>query len=201
MINRNDAEQLILTRRSTRKFRDLPVPEDRLTEIIEAGRHAPSGGNSQTTHLLVIRDKKVLADIAALAEKLFAAMEVTPGMYRSMAGSVRSAKKGGYIFHYSAPVLILTANDKDYSNNIADCSCVLENMMIMANACDLGSCWINQIKWLRDEPEMIAFLEGLGLKENERVYGGLALGFADSEDGLPVRTPLPRTGNPVTYIG
>lgn len=43
-------------------------------------------------------------------------------------------------------------------------------------------------------------MKELGIHEDERVYGALALGYADSEDEKPVRTPLDRTGNEVTYI-
>ena len=195
-----DAYELITTRRSTRKFREEPVPDELLQKVLEAGRHAPSGGNNQTTHLLVIRNREILAELAAKAEQEFAKMKLTPDTYKSLAGSIRASKKGGYIFHYHAPVLILTANKKSYSNNIADCACVLENMMLMANALDLGSVWINQMKWLNGSELINEVLFRIGMKEDERVYGGLALGFADTEDGLPVRTPLPRTGNPVTFV-
>ena len=71
-------------------------------------------------------------------------------------------------------------------------------MMIAANALDLGSCWINQLHWLDDNKSVRDFLEQYGLKENETVTGGLALGYADS--GLPNRIPLERKGNPVTWI-
>lgn len=37
-----------------------------------------------------------------------------------------------------------------------------------------------------------------GLKENETITGGLALGYA--ENGLPNRNALERKGNPVTWI-
>ena len=47
-------------------------------------------------------------------------------------------------FHYGAPVYIVTANKMGYGNAMADSACALENMMIAANALDLGSCWINQ---------------------------------------------------------
>ena len=39
-----------------------------------------------------------------------------------------------------------------------------------------------------------------GMADDERVYGALAVGYADTEDGMPIRTPLNRTGNEVTYI-
>ena len=193
------AYELITTRRSTRRFRPDPVPEESLARILEAGRHAPSGGNNQSTHLLVIRNKDLLNELAVLAEEEFAKMEILPDTYKSLANSIRASKKGGYVFHYHAPVLILTANQKDYSNNIADCACVLENMMLMANALDLGSVWINQLKWLNGSDPVNEVLFRIGMEKSERVYGGLALGFPDTEDGLPVRKALERTGNPVTF--
>ena len=195
-----NALELFVTRRSTRAFRDAPIEQEKLDQILEAGRHAPSGGNNQTTHLLVIRDKAVLAELAKLVKEEFAKMEVTEGMYKSMANSIRASKGEKYIFHYDPAVLILTANRADYSNNIADCACVLENMMVMANALDLGSCWINQLKWLNENEPVTAYLRTLGLAEGERVYGAVSIGYAKTEDGLPSRKPLPRTGNPVTFI-
>ena len=195
-----DMLAFIKSRRSTRRFASRPVEEEKLGAVLEAGRYAPSGGNNQSTHLLVITDRAVMDQLALLAEKLFSQMEITPDTYKSLAGSIRTSKKGGYVFHYRAPVLILTANKASYSNSIADCACVLENMMLMANALDLGSCWINQIKWLNEEEEMLAFLEKIGLKPDERVWGGLVLGYADTPDGLPEREPLEHRGNPVTRI-
>ncbi|MBR2740108.1 MAG: nitroreductase [Oscillospiraceae bacterium] len=192
--------ETIKTRRSTRNYSDREVSKEDLDMVLEAGRFAPSGGNNQTTHLLVITSQEIKEKIAKLAEKLFSGMEVMPDTYKSMASAILSSKKGGYNFHRNAPVLILTANKKTYSNNIADCSCVLENMMIMANALDLGSCWVNQIKWLNEEPEMLELLYGIGLREDERVYGGLTLGYADTPDGLPSRNPLERKGNEVTFV-
>lgn len=83
---------------------------------------------------------------------------------------------------------------------MANCACVLENMMLMANALDLGSCWINQLRWLNENENLLASEYALGLKEDERVYGALALGYPDTEDGLPNRIALARKGNPVTII-
>lgn len=190
----------IMTRRSTRRFKkDMPETE-KLEKIVEAGRYAPSGGNNQTTHFFVIQNEELLKELAEAAQKAFAAMEAEEGMYPSMLSSVLQSKKGGYVFHYNAPVLIVTANRKDYGNNIADCACALENMMIAANELDLGSCWINQLKWLNEEPDILAVFRKYGLKEDERIYGALAVGYADTPDGLPERTPLPRKGNEAEWI-
>ena len=176
---------------------DLP-PRAVIEKIIEAGRAAPSGSNSRTTHLIVITRQDVLSELAVMVQEAFAAMETGPETYVSLRHAVSSAKKGGYVFHYGAPVLIVTANRKGYGNALADSACVLENMMIAANALDLGACWINQLHWLDEDEAVREYLYGLGLQEDETVTGALALGF--SAEGLPNRSPLPRTGNPVTWI-
>ncbi len=195
-----ETAEVIKSRRSTRKYQARPVEREKLSCILDAGRYAPSGGNNQTTHFLVIQKKEVLEELALLVRQEFAQMEITPGMYKSMAHSIRASKEGNYVFHYNAPVLILTANQKDYGNQIADCACALENMMLMANELDLGSCWINQLKWLNENQTILKYLRELGLEENERVYGAVSVGYADTKDGNPIRIPLERTGNPVTWI-
>lgn len=193
-----DAIVAILTRRSTRRF-DNKIPDKELIQkVVNAGRYAPSGANSQTSHFIVITNKEVLKEIAKLVQEEFAKMEISEDMYVSLKGSINASKKGDYIFHYNAPVLIVIANKKGYGNAIADSSCALENMMIAANAFDLGSCWINQLHWLDDNERIGTFLEGYGLKKDETITGGLALGF--SENGLPNRKPLDRKGNVVTWV-
>lgn len=193
--------ELIRTRRSTRKYKDTGVEQEKLEQIVEAGRYAPSGGNSQTTHFIVIRDQEVLAELAKLVKQEFSYMEVTEGMYRSLAAAINASKGEKYCFYYQAPVLIVTANRIEYGNNIADCACALENMMLMANALDLGSCWINQLRWLNENEVINAYLKKIGLEDGERVYGSLSVGYPDTDNGLPDRTPLDRKGNPVTMIG
>ena len=193
-----DAMEAIMTRRSTRRMKDELPPKEMIEKVIEAGRAAPSGSNSQTTHLIVITKKEILAELAAIVQDAFAAMDIRPDAYVSLRHSVNAAKKGNYVFHYGAPVLIVTANKKGYGNAIADSACALENMMIAANALDLGSCWINQLHWLDENDNVRTFMESLGLEQDETITGGLILGYG--YDGQPVRTELIRTGNPVTWI-
>lgn len=193
-----EALEALLTRRSTRKYA-AGIPEKELIEkVIEAGRYAPSGGNSQTTHFLVITDPDVLKELAWIVQTAFAKMEIQENTYASLKNSINASKRGNYIFHYNTPVLIVTANKKGYGNAMADSACALENMMIAANALDLGSCWINQLHWLDEDDAVREYLYGLGLAEDETVTGALALGFA--AEGQPGRTALPRTGNPVTWV-
>ena len=196
---------VIETRRSTRKFRPEDIPEELLGKIIEAGRYAPSGGNNQKTRFLVFRDKEKLERLKAIVNRALCEVEETPDMYASFRNSVRNAKKAaeeGTVrdFYYGAPVLVLTCSEAGYYNRFPDCACALQDMMLTANAMDLGSCWINTVRFVQEDPELNAFLQSLGMAEGEVCCGGVALGYPDSESGLPARDPLPRKGNPVVYI-
>ena len=193
-----DALEAMMTRRSTRRMQSGIPPREKIERVLEAGRAAPSGSDSQTTHLIVITKPSVLSDLARLVQEAFSRMEAEEDTYISLRRSIEASRKGNYVFHYHAPVLIVAANRRGYGNALADSACVLENMMIAANALDLGSCWINQLHWLDGDSAVRACLEGLGLGKNETVTGGLILGLGES--GMPVRGVRQMTGNPVTWI-
>ena len=193
-----DALEGILTRRSTRKMKpDIP-DEALIKQVIEAGRAAPSGSDSQTTRFIVITRPTVLEELRRLVRETFAEMEVKEDTYVSLKNSIHLSKKGTYVFDYHAPVLIVTANKRGYGNAMADSACALENMMIAANALDLGSCWINQLHWLTDREAIREYMFQIGMKDDEYVTGGLILGYG--ADGAPARGFREPKGNPVVWI-
>lgn len=48
--------EVIKRRRSIRGYRPDPVPEDILNQILKAARLAPSGGNRQPWHFIIVKD-------------------------------------------------------------------------------------------------------------------------------------------------
>ncbi len=50
-----DLLKIMKGRRSIRRFKDIPVPKDDITKILEAGRWAPSATNSQPWHFVVVK--------------------------------------------------------------------------------------------------------------------------------------------------
>ena len=192
--------EAIKTRRSTRKFMARPVEMEKLQQIVEAGRFGPTGGNAQSNHFFVISKIETLMVLKELVQNAFAKMELRDDLYKSLKNSITLSRKGHYSFSYNAPVLIVVANKKDYGNNMADVACAVENMMLAANELDLGSCYINQLKWLNEEPSIRGYLGTLGLKDDERVYASVAIGYPDTETGLPNRTESPRIGNEVVFV-
>ena len=184
-------------RRSVRAYRPEQISEDELQAILEAGRAAPSGGNSRTTHLLVLQNAAVLQKLRDLVEAEFAQMEDAESLYQSIRNSIAASKKGGYEFFFRAPTLIVAANRIGYGNAMADSACVLENMMLAATALGVGSCWINQLHWLDGHAPIRAFLRELGMAENETVCGGLSLGYPANSGAFK---NLEKDGNPVAFI-
>ena len=173
---------------------------EKLQQIVEAGRFGPTGGNAQGNHFFVISNATALMMLKDMVQTAFAKMELRDDLYKSLKNSIMLSQKGNYSFSYNAPVLIVVANKKDYGNNMADVACAVENMMLAANELDLGSCYINQLKWLNEEPSIRGYLGTLGLKDDERVYASVAIGYADTESGLPNRTEAPRIGNEVVFV-
>jgi len=58
-----DLLDAIKERRSIRKFKTQPIPEDYLNELLDAGRMAPSGSNLQPTRYVVIESEEARAKL------------------------------------------------------------------------------------------------------------------------------------------
>jgi len=191
----NNIEEIIMNRRSVRKFNDKPITDDELSAIIEAGRWAPTGGNCQTVHFLVITNKDVLETLRLRVKEAFSDMALSDDQYVSIQNSIKLAKQGNYVYDYNAPVLIVVSNRRGYPNAIADSACALQNMMLTAESMGIGSCWINQLHWLDENRLIRAYLEPLGLGTDETICGAVALGNYDGTHERKLRT-----GMKVNYI-
>ena len=192
----NDVIETMVSRRSCRKFTRQQLTEDQLQAVLTAGRYAPTGGNCQLTHFLVIQDGAVLSELSARVQSAFARMELTEDLYASIRNSIQASRLGTYHYDYQAPTLIVVASRAGYPNAMADCACAIENMMVAATSLGLGSCWINQLRWLDGNEGIHRYLETLGLGAEETVCGAVALGEPQEE----AKPPRPRTGMTVTYV-
>lgn len=61
-----EVKTAINTKRAVRKFKDQPLPEDAVLEILNAGRRAQSAKNRQPWHFIAIRDKQTLVSLSEL---------------------------------------------------------------------------------------------------------------------------------------
>ncbi|MCE5194534.1 MAG: nitroreductase family protein [Nitrospiraceae bacterium] len=115
-----DAIDAILTRRSIRKYTAQPVPKELITELIRAAMSAPSAGNQQPWHFIVIDDRKTLDSIP----------EFHPH-------SLMLKKSPAAVLVCGDPSL---ETHKDYW--MIDCSAATENFLLAAHAKGLGAVWL-----------------------------------------------------------
>ncbi len=110
-----DALEALKTRRSVRRFRDLPVEREKILEIIDCARLAPSAVNIQPWEFVVVTEAKKREEIARLTDY------------------------GKFI--REAPVLIAVFC-KDTEFYLEDGCAATENILLASWALGLGSCWV-----------------------------------------------------------
>ncbi|OBR92559.1 MULTISPECIES: nitroreductase family protein [Clostridium] len=156
----NEVLQNILTRRSVRKFKEEQIKDEELELILKAGVYAPSGMNKQTWQFTVVQSKEKMELLAKVVKKALGI-------------------DAAYNF-YAPPTLIMLSNEKENVNGLADCACALENIFLMANSLEIGSCWINQLRTICDEKEVREVLSSFGIPENHIVWGMASVGYPES---------------------
>src|SRR5256885_10143815 len=71
-----DLSDVMRTTGAVREYTDEPLPDEALERILDNARFAPSGGNRQGTHVIVVRDPETrerLADLAIPAARRYIA--------------------------------------------------------------------------------------------------------------------------------
>ncbi|MFL0197782.1 nitroreductase family protein [Clostridium sp. WILCCON 0269] len=173
----NEVIQNILTRRSIRTYKEEQISDEQLNIILESGKYAPSGGNSQTWRFTVVQNKEKLEQLNSLVRKAFKDLEVNEKTYRSKKSGKKAAESDNYKFYYNAPTLIIVSNDREYSNCMADCAIALENILLATHSIGLGGCFINQLTWFCGDKDVRKALTDIGISENYIVCGAAAIGY------------------------
>ncbi len=184
----NDTIRTILNRRSIRRYRPEPFPDEELAKIVEAGVYAPSSRNLQARHICVVRGQAAIARITAAVKAATARQPDSP--YRDSVGSA------AYTVNYHAPAFIIVSADPSVTKSPeADAALALGNMFLAARSLGIGSCWINQLNPLCGDAEFRALLTELGVPESYRIYGCGTFGYAE---GAYPPAPARKDGR-VTY--
>lgn len=150
-------------RRSIRKYTGQPVEEEKLAQVLDAARLAPSWKNRQCWRFLVLTDP-------ARKEAILSSFpEENPGRKALI----------------QAPVVIVVCADpaesgvedgKDYY--MADAAIAFEHLCLAAHGVGLGTCWLG---WFAEKTLKWA----LGIPAGLRVVGVTPLGY-------PAQEPKPR---------
>jgi nitroreductase len=162
---------LLKGRRSIRRYRPDPVPDEMIEQLLEAGRWAPSASNRQPWQFIVVRDEEILKQVAQHAAYYF----------------IRWAHVE------EAPLLIVLCGDarnRIYRQFLhEDVGLAGSQIMLQAHALGLGTCWIGGL-------DRKAIADVLKVPESQDIVGLLTVGFP-AEDPEP--TPRKLLGEIVHY--
>ena len=166
----NTVIENMITRRSIKKYKNTPVPEELISEIVKAGMYAPCGMGRQAPIILAITDKSLRNELSAMNAAIMG-RDIDP--------------------FYGAPVVLIVLADRSMPTYIYDGSLVIGNLMLAAHALGIGSCWIHRAKEEFDSPERKKILADLGIEGDYEGIGHCILGYVDGE----YPEPKPRKEN------
>lgn len=176
---KNEVIETIMSRRSIRQYKDMPVERTKMDTILMCGINAPNGMNRQSWEIRVV-GKEYIDGVT----KLY--VEENPD----------AAKDPSFknIFR-NAPVAVLVAADTEYELSQIDCGLLGENMMLSAWSMGIGSCCLGSpVRFLKSETAK-EFYDKLQFSDGyELVY---AIGF-----GYPDEAPAakPRDAQKIKYV-
>ncbi len=159
----NNVLQAIRARRSVRRFVSEPITREQVEAILEAGRWAPSGKNTQPWRFIVVQSPDKRGELAALVPQagMVAAAPVTLAVFLD-----RSA---GY----------------DTLKDAQGIGAAIENILLAVHALGLGACWMGRT---RDAAVEVA----LDAKEDEELMALIPIGHPAQQPGRSSRHPLQR---------
>jgi nitroreductase len=178
----NPVLENIKTRRSVRSYKDLPVPKELIEKVIEAGNYAPTGNNTQAWRFVAVSDAEMLGklyDTAYANWKRF-----FENIRKNNPEHFESVKHYGEMkdpVYYEAPCVVFVIGAR-----AIDCALVTENMMLAAHSLGLGSCYLYFGAQVLDNSEIV---EALELREDEKIFGPIILGYADDFPDAPPKKP------------
>ncbi len=201
-----DLFDAIQGRKSIRRFKRTPVPEEDIKKILNAGRLAPSASNTQPWSFVVIRDKELLAKMADAVREMVDRM--LPFAEDEKQAQRLAAYKGSYYtFFEHAPVVIAVfmegydaGTDRllakmGYSAGdikrlrplpgLQSVSAAIQNMLLAVHALGYGSCWMTGPLVAQE-----AFEKLLGYDKDKFIAALLPIGVPDENPPARSRKPL-----------
>ncbi|MBD3310256.1 hypothetical protein GF351_03490 [Candidatus Woesearchaeota archaeon] len=163
-----DAFECIQTRRSIRKFLDVPVEWDKIGSLLEAARLAPNAGNLQNWQFMIVFDKEKRKKLAEACLQQYW-MQTAP-IHVIITATVERGKQ-----FYSV------RGERLY--NVQNCAAAAENMLLAAHALGLGGCWVGAF-----DEDMVK--RTCSIPDRARPQMILAIGYPDEQPPCPPKRTL-----------
>ena len=182
--------ELVKKRRTNRRFRPDPVPDEYITKIVDVARWAPSGFHTQSWESVVVRNKDVKGKILAVLEKYGPPIKNPAG--EPSGGSFRDAPVFIFLFCDWRAKVGLPAGARNRDDLVANIFCssmagAFLYMHLAAASLGLASQWYSAAGGPDSEREIKKIL---GVPEPLKIYDMMALGYAS-------RPPIPKEVRPL----
>lgn len=188
MENAMNFDELLLNRRSIRKFSAEPIPTARILDLIQAATFAPSAGNEQPWRFVTVTDQGMLKRISDESKNnILARIQSNPDDYAQRYQKL--LENDAFNVFYNAPCLVLILGDAGRKNIQLDCALAASYLMMAAADQGYGTCWVNLGAEIRD-PDL---KNELGIPENAAIVAPIILGVPET-----IPSP-PRRKDPVIY--
>lgn len=184
-----DFYEVVFKRRSIRKFREEPIHEEALNKVLEAGRWAPSAGNTQPWHFIIVSDAEVKKRIARVCTEYSRKHWAD---FASETARYLAARGGSWDKSAMAKVPVLIAvcfrvpEKMREELALASAWCTIENVVLAATAEGLGSC-IYTFYNIEEENQLKEILD---VPKNYRIAALIQLGYPAAEPPKPSRKAL-----------
>ena len=193
MPSEESSETLLCSRRSIRRFKEEPVPEETLQKILRVTRYAPSATNSQPVRWIISPTRAKTMSLGQMVIDYFKTMENSE-MGARYSGITKIWDAGTDIIFRGAPQLAVAVVNK----NVAfpeDATIALTYFELAAHAYNVGCCWAGFFtRASRQDPTL---QNALGVKENELIVGGQMFGLPALSHS---RQLPPRKKLEITYL-
>jgi len=179
-----ELREAITTRRSVRKYKSDPIPEQTVKELLELSAWAPSGMNTQPWLYVVLEGKDYLKDLTDKCKAyLLDIMEELPALqsYRT------NLSNPGFNIFYGAPALVLIFGNQNAFTYPNDCSMAALNLMLAAWDRGIGSCWIGFARAYCGTPE---FKKELKVPPEYQLVAPVILGYPADPPGQGSRKDI-----------
>ncbi len=182
--------ELVRKRRTNRRFRPDPVPDEYITKIVDVARWAPSGFHTQSWEFVVVRKKDVKDKIVAVLEKFGPPIKNPAG--EPPGGSFRDAPVFIFLFCDWRVRVGLPAGARQRDDLVANIFCssmagAFLYMHLAAASLGLASQWYSAAGGPDSEREIKKIL---GVPEPLKIYDMMALGYA-------AQPPVPKEVRPL----
>jgi len=157
--------EAIAQRRSIRKFKSIPITDEEIIKILNAGIQAPSGKNRQPWRFIVVKEDKRPEMIRIMRESL-AKIKGQGGDLGSSERTTDSMEKAPVTIFIFNPYAEHTPSEWHKSNvvDVQSTGAAIQNMILAAQDLGIGTLWICDVfyayvelcTWLGETHEMIA---------------------------------------------